>query len=111
MIKNIFAFILIVILAQNIFSQKHKFNIDAPILSFKAGYHSGDKIDSYDAFPPGFSIDGTAEFATGKGWYICINYDLSFGSDIEYEFYLAYPRMRDYIVYSFYSDSKIPLCY
>lgn len=76
-----------------------------PIISIKAGYHTRDKSpfpSPYDdSFPGGFSIDGTLEIPTGKGWYIAMNYDMSFASEVVYDSYNNFDVSRSFINYSF----------
>jgi hypothetical protein len=54
-----------------------------------------------DGFPAGFSIDATVEAYFGKGWYIGLNYDLSFGKDSPYDIYLGYENPRSFVMYNF----------
>jgi hypothetical protein len=81
---------------------------DYPVLSVKAGYHSGDYsqyVSPFDeSFPHGFSIDGTIEIPTGKGWFVAINYDVSFASDNIYD-----PYNKTYVSRSFTDYNFTPL--
>ena len=87
------------------FSKDRKSKFDYPILSLKAGYHTGDH-GSYTApldetFPGGFSIDGTMEISTGKGWFIAMNYDISFANDNVHDPYNNTEIGKIFVNYSF----------
>jgi len=104
--KNILIFILFTFVTTTVVSQKESFP-KGPVLSLKAGFHTAD-TDEYgintaygDDFPIGLSIDVTAEAYFGKGWYVGINYDLSFGSDKPYDSYYKYESPRSFVMNSF----------
>src|SRR3990172_10528372 len=101
--KKYFIFTCLILLCafhQNSFSKDKPGKFDFPVVSIKAGYHTGDN-SGIDHFPHGFSIDGTLEVPTGKSWFVGFNYDLSYAYSYEKEWYLSYPVSKNYTNYSF----------
>lgn len=105
--KTTIVFIFFTFLSFQLYSQKMENFPVGPVLSLKAGFHTAD-TDKYginsaygDNFPAGLSVDAAAEAYFGKGWYIGINYDLSFGRDKPYDSYYKYESPRSFVIYNF----------
>jgi len=65
-------------------SQTKNEYFDGQLLTLKAGYHTEDEVQSAYGFTDGFSIDLNLDIPTGKGWYVFLNYDLSYAKEYIY---------------------------
>ncbi|HMQ80674.1 MAG TPA: outer membrane beta-barrel protein [Ignavibacteria bacterium] len=99
--------ILLLLLPVLVHAQVNKHFRNGPIISVKAGYHTKDGKDEYNMFPydngvpAGFCIDATAEIPTGRGWYIGLNYDLSFGNESRFDTFENSDVIRSMTMFNF----------
>lgn len=99
--------ILILLITATVSFSQSRFTYDGLLISLKAGYHFNDDNSTLDivpynqSIPGGFSVDGTAEMHTGKGWYLGFNYDFSLAKDELFDEYYIANVKRSIEIYSF----------